>query len=191
MQSLPQHKVVGFTFQNLLKYFPPITLESPTPDCVIVWFCHFTQHLPGNHNNLWYVPIYENTTICIYNLQSSPLPSSWQKWTFTISDKVTKKMNLEVTFLLLPEFFQNESQQKGTCPAHFNSTPYSLHKYCKSSFNRNSGEHLAPDTHFTAACWKGPSSLSWISSYFFLVILDTAQHSVTARSYFKMHVTSY
>ena len=38
------------------------------------------------------------------NWQGCLSPSSWQKGTFTISDKSTKNMNLKVTFVLLPGY---------------------------------------------------------------------------------------
>ena len=53
----------------------------------------------------------------------------------------------------------------------------------KVTFNRNSGECLAPDTHFTAASWKGIPSCPGSVHTSHLSAWTPAQHSVTAESY--------
>ena len=55
----------------------------------------------------------------------------------------------------------------------------------KVTFNRNSGERLAPDTHFTAASWKGPQACCGSAHTSCLSFWTPAQHSVTAGSYSK------
>ena len=53
----------------------------------------------------------------------------------------------------------------------------------KVTFNRNSGERLAPDTQFTAASWKGPPACPGSAHTSCLSSWTPAQHSVTAGSY--------
>ena len=107
------------------------SLESPCTDCMLtVWFrwnfwkCVFVilTTFTVNHNHLKYVPIYKDTTIIMYNLQSSPPPSSWQKSTYTISDDSTKKLKLKVIFLLLPGFPPNwiTTRRDMSCQLWFN-----------------------------------------------------------------------
>ena len=55
----------------------------------------------------------------------------------------------------------------------------------KVTFNRNSGECLAPDTQFTAASWKGTPACPGSAHTFRLSSWTPAQHSVTAGSYSK------
>ena len=120
------------------------------------------------------------------NLQSSPPPSSWQKRTFTISDKSTREMNLKVTFFYTPWIsLKLNHNGKGHVPPTLIQFHVHRTSIVKVTFNRNSGERLAPDTQFTAASRKGlracPGSVptSCLSSW------TPAQHSVTAGSYSK------
>ena len=55
----------------------------------------------------------------------------------------------------------------------------------KVTFNRTSGGRLAPDTHFTAASWKGPPDCPESAHTSCLFSWKPAQHSVTAGSYSK------
>ena len=55
----------------------------------------------------------------------------------------------------------------------------------KVTFNKNSGGHFAPDTHFTATSWKGPPSCPESVHTSRLSSWTPAQHSVTAGSYSK------
>ena len=45
----------------------------------------------------------------------------------------------------------------------------------KTTFTRNSGERLAPETHFTAAFWKGPPACSGTAHSSSLSSLDNCQ----------------
>ena len=53
----------------------------------------------------------------------------------------------------------------------------------KVTFNRNSGNRLAPDTHFTAAFWKGRPACPGSAHTSCLSSWTPAQHSLTAGSY--------
>ena len=55
----------------------------------------------------------------------------------------------------------------------------------KVTFNRNSGERLAPDTQFTAASWKGPPACPGSAHTSCLSSWTPARHSVTDGSYSK------
>ena len=77
------------------------------------------------------------------------------------------------------DFLQIESQWEGTCPTHFDSI------IVKFTFNRNSGGRLAPDTHFTAASWKGPPACPESAHTSRLSSWTPAQHSVITGSYSK------
>ena len=100
------------------------------------------------------------------NLQSSPQPSSWQKGTFTIIDESPKKVKLKGH--VLPTLIQFHVRRTGIV---------------KFTFNRNSGERLAPDTHFTAASWKGPPPCPESAHTSRFTSWTPAKHSVTAGSY--------
>ena len=120
------------------------------------------------------------------NLQSSPPPSSWQKRTFTISDESTREVNLKVTFFVTTWIsFKLNHNGKG----HVLPTLIQFHvrrtSIVKVTFNRNSGERLAPDTHFTAASWKGPPACPGSAHTSRLSSWTPGQHSVTAGSYSK------
>ena len=120
------------------------------------------------------------------NLQSSPQPFSRQKVAFMISDESPKKVKLKVSFFVSP-WISSKLNHNGK--GHVLSTLIQFHVHrtsiVKVTFNRNSGERLAPDTHFTAASWKCPPACfesahtSRVSSW------TPAQHSVTAGRYSK------
>ena len=55
----------------------------------------------------------------------------------------------------------------------------------KVTFNKNSGGRLAPDTHCTAASWKGPPACPESAHTSHLSSWTPAQHSVTDGSYSK------
>ena len=89
------------------------------------------------------------------NLQSSPQPSSWQKGSFKFNDKSPKQVKLKVTFFVTP-WISSKLNHNGK--GHVLPTVIKIHvcgtSIVKVTFNRNSGERLAPDTHFTAASLK-------------------------------------
>ena len=116
------------------------------------------------------------------NLQRSPLPFSWLKGTFTISDKSIKqvKLNFFVTTWISSKLNHNE---KG----HVLPTLIQFHVHrtnnVKVNLKRNSGKCLAPDTQFTVGSWKGPSTCPGLAHTSFLSSWTPAQHCVTAGSY--------
>ena len=75
-----------------------------------------------------------------------------KKRTFTISDKSTKKVKLKVTFFVTT---WDSSKLNHNGKGHVLPTLIQFHiprtSTVKVTFNRNSGERLAPDAHFTAA----------------------------------------
>ena len=120
------------------------------------------------------------------NLRSSPPPSSWQKGTFTIGDESTKKEKLKVTFFLQLGFPPNWIKTgKGLVLPTLIQFHVHRTSILKVTFNRNSGERLAPDTHFNAASWKGPPACPGSAHTSRLSSWTPAQHSVTAGSYSK------
>ena len=122
----------------------------------------------------------------MFNFQSSPQTSSWQKGTFTISDKSPKKCEIESNFFVTPCISSklNHNGKEHVLPTliqfHVNRT-----SIVKVTFNRNSGGRLAPNTHFTTASLKGPPSCPESAHTSRLSSWTPAQHSVTAGSYSK------
>ena len=131
------------------------------------------------------------------NLQRSPSLSSWQKGTFTISDKSTKKVNLKVTFLLLPGFPPNWIT---TCRDmsyslwfNFMSLGHVLAKLLSIRSQVNVWHQTSRTTMHASlqcSCLNRAPSLSWASLYFSLFILDTFPTLCNSWKLFNMHVTS-
>ena len=91
----------------------------------------------------------------------------------------------------VPKRFSSKLNHKGK--GHVLPTLVQFHvrmtSIVKVTFNKNSGGRLAPDTHFTAASWKG--SPAYPESAHQLVLLDTCPTLCKSWKLFKMHVTSY
>jgi len=94
----------------------------------------------------------------------------WNWNLFFVTTWISSKFNLNGKRHVLPTLIQ----------FHVHRT-----SIVKVTFNRNSGERLAPDTQFTAASWKGPPACPGSAHTSCLSSWTPAQHSVTDVSYKK------
>ena len=126
-------------------------------------------------------------------LYSAPLSSSsWQKGTFTISDKSTKKVNLKVTVLLLPGFPANWitpcMDMWNSLWFNFMSLGHVLANLLSIRSQVNVWHQTARTTmHATLHCCCSNRAPSL---HFLLVILDTFPTLWNSWKVFKMHMTS-
>ena len=103
----------------------------------------------------------------------------YNKW------RSTKKVKFENNFFF---FLLIESQQEGTCPAHFDSISCTYDKNCKSYFEEELWWTFGTRHSLHCSFLKRPSRLFCISSYDQTSCLSSwtlAQHSVTAINYFQ------